>query len=99
MAERSKWTEQLEQVKRMRQWVLDAEHILDGSWAVDGQALSNELVAQRFDHWRISLAEHLTDETLSPIEQECLKQFLQLLSNFRPYLIQCYDRARVSSHQ
>ncbi len=92
MAERSKWAEQIEQVKRMRQWVLDAEHILDGSWAADGEALSNELVAQRFDHWRIALAEHLTDGTLSPLEQECLEQFLHLLSNFRPYLIQCYDR-------
>ena len=92
MAERKNWADELEQVKRMRQWVLDAEHILGGSWAPEGEAMSNELVAKRFDQWRMGLAEHLTDMTLSPIERECLEQFLQLFSNVRPYLIQCYDR-------
>ena len=76
----------------MRQWVLDAEHILDGSWATVEEAVSNEQVAGRFDHWRQALAEHLGDGTLSSIEHECLEQFLQVLSNLRPYLIQCYDR-------
>ena len=92
MAERKNWAAELEQVKRMRQWVLDAEHILDGSWAADQELVSNELVGQRFDQWRMSLAAHLTDGTLSPTELECLEQFLQLFSNVRPYLIQCYDR-------
>ena len=92
MAERSSWVEQLEQVKRMRQWVLDAEHILDGSWAKPGESLSNEKVGRRFDRWRKTLARCLSDATLSSLEQECLEQFLQVLSNLRPYLIQCYDR-------
>jgi len=93
VAERKNWTDELEQVKRMRQWVLDAEHILDGSWAAaDQELVSNELVGQRFDRWRMSLAAHLTDGTLSPTELECLEQFLQLFSHVRPYLIQCYDR-------
>ena len=30
--EREQWREQIEQSKRMRQWVLDAEDILAGSW-------------------------------------------------------------------
>ena len=34
----------------------------------------------------------LTDGTLGELEQECLTQFLQALSNLRPYLVQCYDR-------
>ena len=34
----------------------------------------------------------LTDGTLSGLEQECLTQFLQVLSNLRPYLVQCYNR-------
>lgn len=76
----------------MRQWVLDAEHILDGSWVPPGEAVSNEQVAQRFDQWRTKLAESLTDDTMSSIERECLEQFLQVLANLRPYLIQCYDR-------
>jgi hypothetical protein len=92
VAARRTWENQIAQVKRMRQWVLDAEHILDGSWATAEEAVSNEQVAHRFDHWRQTLAEHLDDGTLSPIEHECLEQFLQVLSNLRPYLIHCYDR-------
>lgn len=76
----------------MREWVLEAEHILDGSWVLPGEAVSNEQVAQRFDQWRAQLAESLTDEAISPLERECLEQFLQVLTNLRPYLIQCYDR-------
>jgi hypothetical protein len=92
VAERKNWADELEQVKRMRQWVLDAEHILDGSWVAQGEAASNEQVGQRFDQWRMALADHRTSGTLSPTELECLEQFLQLFSNVRPYLIQCYDR-------
>lgn len=92
VAERSGWVEQLELVKRMRQWVLDAEHILDGSWVKPGECVSNEKVGRRFDRWRKMLARCLSDAKLSPVEQECLEQFLQVLSNLRPYLIRCYDR-------
>lgn len=75
----------------MRQWVVDAEHILDGSWATAEETVSNEQVARRFDHWREGLAEQLSDGTLSSIEQSGLEQFLQVLSNLRRYLIHCYD--------
>jgi hypothetical protein len=85
------WAEQIAQVKRMRAWVLEAEHILDGSWATPASPLSNEQVAHQFDQWLRSLAECSRDATLSEVEQECLQQFLQVLSNMRPYLIQCYD--------
>ena len=33
LQEREQWRGHVESLKRMRQWVLDAEHILDGSWA------------------------------------------------------------------
>ena len=33
MKEREQWRGHIESLKRMRQWVLDAERILDGSWA------------------------------------------------------------------
>jgi len=91
VAQRSTWTEQIEQVKRMRQWVLDAEHILDGSWATAEEPLTNEHVARRFDHWWQTMNDHLTAGTLSSTEQDCLRPFLQVLSNLRPYLIHCYD--------
>lgn len=91
VALRSNWAEQIEQVKRLRQWILDAEHILSGSWAQAGEAVSNENVSQRFDAWRTKLATRLTDGTLSSVEMECLAPCLQVLTNLRPYLIQCYD--------
>lgn len=92
VAERAAWREPLAQVKRMRQWVLDAEHILDHSWAKPAEQVSNAKVERRFDRWRKTLAECLSDAKLSPLEQKCLQHFLQVLSNLRPYLIQCYDR-------
>lgn len=92
VAERAAWVEPLAQVKRMQQWVLSAEHILDGSWAQPGEVVSNATVGQRLDAWRKQMSKLLTDGTLSELEQECLTQFLQVCSNLRPYLIQCYDR-------
>lgn len=92
VAEHVVWENQLAQVKRMQQWVLDAEHILDGSWVQAGEVVTNETVASRLDAWRQTLATHLSDGTLSDLEHECLTQFLQVLSNLRSHLVQCYDR-------
>jgi hypothetical protein len=75
----------------MRSWVVEAEHILDGSWATSEDAVNNERVGQRFDQWCTRLTEHLSDGTLGELQQNCLQEFLQVLSNMRPYLIQCYD--------
>ena len=36
VAERAAWREQLAQVKRMHQWVLDVEQILESSWVPAG---------------------------------------------------------------
>jgi hypothetical protein len=89
-----RWEGRVEQVKRMHAWLLEAEHILDGSWATPEQPLSNEAVASRFDSWYKSLQELSTQATLSPEEQQCLDHFLKVLGNLRPGLIQCYDVAR-----
>jgi len=92
VAERGTWSEQLAQVKRMRQWVLDVEHILDGSWARAGAVVSNAKIGCHLDAWRKQMSRHLTDGTLSELERECLTAFLQQLTNLRPHLVQCYDR-------
>jgi hypothetical protein len=92
VAERKAWSSQLAQVKRMRGWVLYAEHILDGSWAQPGEAVSNETVGSRLDGWREQMRQQLTDGTLCELERECLSEFLQVFSNLRPHLVQCYDR-------
>jgi hypothetical protein len=81
----------LREVKRMRQWVLDAEHILSAHCAQAGSEVSNARVGQQFDIWRQDLREQLMQDGLSQEHQQCLEQFLQVLSNQRSHLIQCYD--------
>ncbi len=92
VAERAAWADQLAQVKRLHGWVLEVEHILDESLAKEGEVVSNATVGSRLDSWRAQMATRLSDGTLSELEQECLTECLQLLSNLRPYLVQCYDR-------
>ena len=92
VAERTAWASHLAQVKRMHGWVVEVEHLLDGSWAQPEEVVSNATVGSRLDEWRERMAQLLTDGTLSELERECLSEFLQVLSNLRPYLVQCYDR-------
>ena len=54
--------------------------------------MSNATVGSRLDAWRAQMASRLSDGTLSDQEREYLTEFLQVLSNLRPYLVQCYDR-------
>src|SRR6266568_3557045 len=76
----------------MHGWVVDVEHLLDESLAQSGEVVSNATVGSRLDGWREHMAQHLSDVTLSQLELECLTAFLQVHSNLRPYLVQCYDR-------
>ncbi len=76
----------------MHQWVMEVEHLLDKSLAQPGEVVSNATVGSRLDAWRTRMAPQLTDGTLSELERECLTEFLQVLSNQRPHLVQCYDR-------
>jgi hypothetical protein len=92
LTERTAWSKPLAQVKRMRQWVLEAEQILEGSGAQGEVEISNATVGHRLDTWRATMASQLRTGRLSPVERECLKEFLQQISNLRPYLVQCYDQ-------
>ena len=92
LAERAAWASQLMQVKRMHSWVMEVDHLLDESLAQPGEVVSNATVASRLDGWRQQMAQLLIEGTLSDLERECLTQFLQVLSNLRPYLVECYDR-------
>ena len=89
-----RWDSRVEQVKRMHEWLLEAEHILDGSWATSEQPLTNEAVASRFDVWYRTLQELSSQGVLSAEVQQCLDHFLQVLGNLRPGLIRCYDRPK-----
>ena len=39
----------LASIKSMYQWVLEAEHILDGSWASQAEEITNAEVGRRLD--------------------------------------------------
>ena len=93
VAERTAWASQIAQVKRMHGWVLEVEHILDGSLAQEaGEVVSKKTVGQRLDVWRKRMAKHLTTGTLSEREQTCLTELLRVLTNLWPYLLECYNR-------
>jgi transposase IS66 family protein len=92
VAERLAWREQLAQIKHLYDWLLEVEHLLDESLVPQGEVVSNVTVGSRLDRWRERMTSQLTAGALSPLERECLTEFLQVLSNLRPYLVQCYDR-------
>jgi len=88
---REAWREQVAEVRRMRAWIIQTEHILAGQWAAPDETLSNETVGQRFDAWCRQLAQLATSEPLRNNEQDCLANFLKVTTDLRPHLIQCYD--------
>jgi hypothetical protein len=88
---RQTWREQVTEVRRMRQWVIQTEHILAGQWAAPEEPLTNASVALRFDTWCQQLAQLASSEPLSANEQDCLTHFLKVTADLRPHLIQCYD--------
>ena len=89
MAERAAWTDHLTQIKRLHGWLLEVEHLLDKQLGPAGAVASNVVVGSCLDRWRERMATRLTDGSLSQLEQEGLTEFLQVLSNLRPYLVQC----------
>jgi hypothetical protein len=81
---RTVWQEQVSSLKRMRTWVLAAEHLLSGDWAQTEEALSNATAAQRFDQWLDQLAQRPQTEAFSDHERECLDHFCRPPARFAP---------------
>ncbi len=92
VAERTAWADQLAQVSRLHGWLLEVEHVLDGSRIPEGEVVSNVTIGNQLDCWRERMSRQLRDGPLSQLERECLSEFLQVLSDLRPHLVQCYDR-------
>jgi len=97
--ERENWREQFEEVESMRQWILDAESLLNGSRSEQYEpalsaspCITNEQIGLQFDRWIAELAKKVTEGTVSQKKREYLEHFLHVISNARPYLIQCYDQ-------
>ena len=88
---REQWRSDVECVRRMHSWVVEAEAILSGCWATAEEAVTNAGVARRFDAWVATLKEALSGQQLTETEQRCLSHFLHVTASLRPQLIQCYD--------
>ncbi len=90
---REPWREELESVRRMHGWVLEAEAILSGSWAGEDEKVTNAGVALRFDSFVAKLKAEASGQQLSETEGRCLKHFLHVTAGLRPQLIECYEVA------
>ncbi len=83
--------ELLAQIASMRTWVLEAEHIFDGSWAKQAEEISNAEVERRFDAYLERLSRFVEAEERTEEEKLCLGHLLKVLTHLRPGLVQCYD--------
>lgn len=83
--------EMLAQIRSMREWVLEVEHIFDGSWAAQAEEISNAAVGQRLDACLSRLATFLQADGRTVDEQLRLGHLLKVLTHLRPGLVQCYD--------
>ena len=83
--------ERLAQIKSMREWVLAAEHIFDGSWASQVEEITNVEVARRFDAYLERLLCFVDAEERTEDEKIRLGHLLKVLTHLRPGLVHCYD--------
>jgi hypothetical protein len=83
----------LAQVRRMYTWVMEVEHIFDGSWASQPEEITNAEVGRRLDAWLSRLRTFLDAAERTEDEHLRLGHLLKVLTHLRPGLVQCYDLA------
>lgn len=85
--------EALTAIRKMREWVVEAEHIFDGSWAKQPEEISHAEVGKRFDAYLRRLSNFLQAEERTEDEKLRLGHLLKVLTHLRSGLVQCYDCA------
>jgi hypothetical protein len=81
----------LVQIRNMREWVLEVEHLFDGSWAHTPEELTNAEVGRRLNAYLGRLSHFLEEEGRTETEVFCLGHLLKVLTHLAPGLVQCYD--------
>jgi hypothetical protein len=81
------WAEQHEPVSSAPSSLSNEQPVVNAS-----SSITNERVGLRFDTWIAELSQKMMEGALSQKKSEYLEHFLHVISNARPYLIQCYDR-------
>jgi hypothetical protein len=79
------------QIQSMREWVLAAEHIFDGSWAKPQEEVTNQEVTRRFDAYLERLSRFVHAQERTEDEKLRLGHLLKVFTHLKPGLIQCYD--------
>jgi hypothetical protein len=75
----------------MREWVLEVEHIFDGSWASQAEEITHVEVARRFDAYLERLSCFVDAQERTEDEKFRLGHLLKVFTHVRPGLVQCYD--------
>jgi len=83
--------EALTAIRKMREWVVEAEHSFDGSWVRPGEVLSTSEVGRRFDAYLGRLSCFLEAEERTEDEKLRVGHLLKVLTHVRPGLVQWYD--------
>lgn len=83
--------EALTAISKMREWVIEAEHIFDGSWAGPAEVISHREVGRRFDVYLGRLSCFLEAKARTDDEKLRLSHLLKVLTHVRPGLVHCYD--------
>ena len=90
LEKREAWRERVEQLERMRQWIIDAENILNGSWieipegmkgdreSLQKKLSTNKEVALRFDPFLENLRREYEIGKMSQTLHSCLEEFLRV---------------------
>jgi hypothetical protein len=81
----------LAQIKSMREWVVEVEHIFDGSWASQAEEITNVEVARRFDAYLERLSCFVDAQERTDDEKFRLGHLLKVLTHLKSGLVQCYD--------
>jgi len=82
----------LAHIRAMREWVMEVEHIFDGSWASRPEEISTAEVGRRLDDWLHRLSTFLESDQRTEDEQLRLGHLLKVMTHLRAGLVQCYDR-------
>lgn len=81
----------LASIKSMYHWVVEVEHIFDGSWASQPEEIKNAEVQRRFDAYLERLRCFVEAEERTEDEKIRLGHLLKVLTHLKPGLVQCYD--------
>jgi hypothetical protein len=91
--------EVLSQIRNMREWVMEVEHIFDGSWASQAEEISNAEVRWRLDAWLARLTAFVEADARTADEHLRLGHLRKREDAFEPRISPMLRCGGVSSHQ